>query len=136
MKLMLFLAAILLCMSGCSQIDYVGRQYPPTTTVDLYFSFDDVPKDYEVMGQIVATGSEMVSAEGMQEKMMQKAREKGADAIVILGLERHKTGESQTYKENIESTAKENAAKQTTTAVTTTSNEERKEIRATLIKYK
>ena len=136
MKVMLVVAAAILCLSGCSQIDYVGREYSPTTHIDLFFSLDDIQKDYEVMGHIVATADDMVSAEKLQEKMIQKAREKGADAIVILGLERYKSGESRTYRESTEASSKEEKAKQTTTAVTTTSIEETKEIRATLIKYK
>ena len=132
MKRTALLVAVALFLTACTKIDYVGQEYPPTTHVDLYFSLDDIEKEYEVMGHLVATADEMVSAEKMQEDMLKKAREKGADAIVILGLERYAAGGSSTYTE----TRSKEKNKETTIGKTTTSSEEKKEIRATLLKYK
>ena len=53
------------------------------------------------MGHLVADDDEMVSAEKMQEDTLKKAREKGADAIVILSLERYAAGGSSTCMETI-----------------------------------
>ena len=132
MKQVILLIAVLVFMFSCTKIDYVGREYPPTEHVDIFFSLDDVELEYTIMGHITATADDFVSAEKMQKEMLQKAREKGADALVILGLEHYTTGGKSTYAETVEK--KED--KETTTGVTTTSVEEKKEIKGTLLKYK
>ena len=35
---------------GCAEVDYVGEAFWPTTNVDLYFSKEDIEKEYTVMG--------------------------------------------------------------------------------------
>ncbi len=135
-RTMTFLVVTVLCIAGCATIDYVGKEYPPTTQVDIFFALEDVERDYEVMGHLIATGNELVSAEKMQEQMLEKAREKGADAVVILGFERYISGESSKYTETIEMKEKDDGTKEVTTAETKTSSEETKEVKATLLKYK
>lgn len=125
----------LLCLVvviGCTKIDYVGRSYTPTVNVDIFFSMDDVTVAHEVMGHMVAHADDIVSAEKMQKKMVDKAKKVGADAVVILGLERYQSGESTSAKETTEDTGKKT---KTTTTVSTDSKYE-KEITATLLKYK
>ena len=85
--LSLFFAA---CGDG---IDYVGDSYLPTSDVDVYFSEDDVIEDYQKMGYATAEGD---SAEELQERLIKKARENGADGIVFEGVDRVKTGEITT----------------------------------------
>ncbi|KPJ60359.1 MAG: hypothetical protein AMJ46_07260 [Latescibacteria bacterium DG_63] len=133
---MTLLMAAALCLVGCATIDYVGREYPPTTHVDLFFSLDDVEQDYEVMGHVIATGNALVSAEKMQKQMLEKAREKGADAIVILGFERYVSGESSKYTETTETRERKGKTQEVTTAQTKTTAEETKEVKATLLKYR
>lgn len=136
MRYIISISAILVFLLGCTKIDYVGEEYPPTSHVDIFFSLDDVERDYKMMGHMVASAGDIVSAEKMQKKMLEKAREKGADAIVILGLERYQSGEKTTYRETSETKPKKGKIKTTTTATTSTSAEEKKEITATLLKYK
>lgn len=126
----LALAALLL--TACAHIDYVGRTYPPTNKVDLYFHESDVDAPFEVMGTIIARANDFVSAEKLQSKIMKKAGEKGADAVVITGLDRYKTGTSTTYNEE----TKERRRGTITEGSSTTSDENEKEIRATFLKYK
>ncbi len=85
--LSLFFAA---CGDG---IDYVGDSYLPTSDVDVYFSEDDVIEDYQKMGYATAEGD---NAEELQERLIKKARENGADGIVFEGVDRVKTGEITT----------------------------------------
>ena len=73
----------LVLVFACTKIDYVGESYAPTSQVDMYFSEDEVTIEYRVMGRMVAHANDAVSAEKMQKKMMKKAREKGADGIII-----------------------------------------------------
>lgn len=124
------LAALL--VTACAHIDYVGRTYPPTNKVDLYFDEHEVDAPYDVMGQIVARANDLVSAEKLQSKIMKKAGEKGADAVVITGLERYKTGESTSYEER----TKERRRGTVTTGSSSTSDTNEKEIRAIFLKYR
>lgn len=117
---------------ACTKIDYVGESYSPTTQVDMYFSEDEVTREHRVMGRMVAHANDAVSAEKMQKKMMKKAREKGADGIIILGLERYQSGETTTHEENTKDTKKGTK----TRGVVKTEVKFEKEIKAILIKYK
>jgi hypothetical protein len=125
-------AALVFALSACAHVDYVGRSYPPTSKVDLYFDERDVRAEYEVMGQVIATANDFVSAEKLQAKLMKKAGEKGADAVVINGMDRYKTGSSTTYEEE----TKEGKKGTKTTGSSSTSDTKEKEIRAVFLKYK
>jgi hypothetical protein len=123
-------------LAGCATVDYVGESYAPTTHVDVYYSESNVQRPYKTMGEVVATGDVFVSTNQLQEKMSERAREKGADAVVILGLEHVETGTSTNYQENTtESKDKKGRIKTTTTGSENTSVEEKKKIRAIFIKY-
>ena len=132
MKKILFPLLLLLIISGCTKIDYIGEEYPPTSNVELFFDEDDIEYDYKIMGQLVATAGDFISSEKMLEDIKKKAMEKGADGVIIIGMDRYVSGETTTYKE----TTKEKKNKTVTTGTTTTSAEEKKEIIATFIKYK
>lgn len=130
------LLIIAICITACTKIDYIGEEYPPTTHVDLFFDMDDVTREHKVMGHLIATADDMVSAEKMQKKMMKKAREKGADAIVITGFEKFRSGETTSYKETTEEgQTKKGNLKTTTTATSSTKVDEKKQIEAVLLKY-
>lgn len=134
-KLLLFLP-LLLVFASCTKVDYVGEEYPPTDHVDLYFAVADAPSGYKVMGYIVASAPDMVSAEKMQKKMMEKARAKGADGLIIEGLNRYQSGSNTNYAEtSTQKTDDKGKTKTTTHGSTSTSNESEKEIKGTLIKY-
>ena len=127
---------VLLCLSACTKIDYIGEEYPPTIHVDLFFDMDDVTREHKVMGNLIATADEGVSTEKMQKKIIEKAMKKGADAVVIIGFEKYQSGESTTYKETSEEgKTKRGKHKTTTTATSSTSVDEKKQIKAVFIKY-
>jgi len=131
-----FLVTLFAVLGGCTKIDYIGDEYPPTSHVDLYFSEEDVDREHRVMGHLVATADDAVSAEKMQKDMKKKAMEKGADAIIIIGLEKYQAGETTKYTETTEEgTTKKGNPKTTTTATSSTTSEEKKQIKAILIKY-
>lgn len=127
---------LMVLVIGCTKIDYIGEEYPPTSHVDMFFSMDDVDRDYRVMGHVVATAPDLVSAQKMQKKILEEAQKKGADAVVILGMERYQAGESTTYTETTKTTDTKKGTKSTTTATSKTDVEEKKEIKATFIKYR
>lgn len=136
MKFAVLSMVLILVIAGCTKIDYVGEEYPPTTHVDLFFSMDDVEQDYKIMGHVVATADDIVSAEKMQKKILEEARKKGADGVVILGMERYQAGSSTSYSETTETKDTKKGTKSTTTATTKTDVEEKKEIKATFLKYR
>ena len=84
---------MLLFVSACGDdvdIDYLGDSYTPTSHVDVYFSEDDVTQGYLVIGHATADGG---TTEALQEKLIEKARESGADGIIFEKLDRVETGE-------------------------------------------
>jgi hypothetical protein len=126
-----FLVLSVLFVAACAKIDYIGQSYPPTTHVDLYFSDADIREDYQVMGHVIAQANEGISIENLQKQLEAKAREKGADGIVIHGFDRIQTGETTVYNEETNRGRK----KRSTTAITTTNAEEGRQIKAIFIKY-
>jgi O6-methylguanine-DNA--protein-cysteine methyltransferase len=126
-----FLVLSVLFVAACAKIDYIGQSYPPTTHVDLYFSDADIREDYQVMGHVIAQANEGISIESLQKQLEAKAREKGADGIVIHGFDRIQTGETTTYNEE----AKRGEKKRSIAAITITSAEEERQIKAIFIKY-
>lgn len=92
-KIIVLILSMILFVTACGSdddVDYLGGSYPPTSGVDVYFSEDDITEDYLVMGHATVDGSD---AEELQEKLIEKARERGADGIIFEGLDRVKTGE-------------------------------------------
>lgn len=136
MRLALLSVVLLLTLAACTKIDYVGEEYAPTDQVDMFFSEAEIKVDYKVMGHLIATADDYVSSGKMQKKIMEEARKKGADAVVILGLDRYQSGESQQYNETTETKEKKSGTKTVTSATTTTSVEEKKKIQAIFIKYR
>ena len=134
-KLSLIALAVMLTGS-CTKIDYVGKSYAPTANVDVYFSLEDIKGNYEVMGHLTATAGEFTSSEKMQEKIIEKAREKGADAVVILGLDHYVKDGGTSWSETTETEHTGDGKKTTTTGSQSNNTEEMKEISARFIKYK
>ena len=129
-------AMIAIMSISCTKIDYVGKSYAPTANVDIYFSLDDVKGSYEVMGHLTATAGSFVSSEKMQEKILEKARKKGADAVVILGLDHYVTDGGSSWSETTETKDTGDGTKTTTSGSASSGTEEMKEITARFIKYK
>lgn len=89
---LLFALASLVVATSCISVDYLGKSYAPTTNVDLFFDQNDITKEYEVMGTINAEMPEWMNMEKLQERLIEKAREKGADAVLVADLEKQVTG--------------------------------------------
>ena len=74
-----------LFVSGCASVNYVGDEFSPTETVDIYYSEDAIDKDYDLIGHGLGSGF-WVRNQKIQSKLIEEAKEKGADAILITGL--------------------------------------------------
>lgn len=131
MRKVLFVVLILL-IAGCTKINYIGEQYPPTTHVDMYFSEEDVEKEYKVMGHVEVIAGEFVDVDKMQKDLMEKAREVGADGVIILGLDEYVTGQRSSWSES--TVDKEHSS--TTSGSTSSTPIKEKKIKSLFIKYK
>lgn len=92
-KIMVVILSMILFFTACGDdvdVDYLGDSYTPTSHVDVYFSEDDVTEGYLVMGHATADGGD---TEVLQETLIEKARDSGADGIIFEGFNRVETGE-------------------------------------------
>ena len=132
-------ASVLLLLSGCVSVDYVGKTYAPTSNVDVYFSPDDVKRPYQTMGLVRAQVDVIPftnQSQQLQDKLIAEARQRGADGIIIGQIDQRTTpGTSQTT--GVATTKKKNSGKKTTTYTETTTSDTNDviELRGTLIHY-
>ncbi len=78
---------ILIVIIGCSaNVNYVGKEFEPTTTVDVYFQAAEIEKEYTIIGHAIGSGCDFVSNDKVQKKLIEEAKSKGADAILITGI--------------------------------------------------
>lgn len=132
----LYAVAVLACFAaGCATVDYVGESYQPTSHVDVFFAEKDVPKEYQVIGQVLASGDEYVSASALNTKLMARAREKGADGVIILEVSRKpmNTAPEVTETTTVSNTYQGKVIEKKATASTPA---EHNEIKALFIRYK
>ena len=76
---------IVILLGGCRKVDFVGEEYPSTDHVDLYCSWQDVQEDHRVIGHFVPADDDLRNIPKMRKQMLEAARKKGADALVIVG---------------------------------------------------
>lgn len=73
------------CTAGCAKVNYVGDEFTPTSSVDVYYSEAAIERAYDLIGHGIGSGV-WVKNNKIQEKLIEEAKEKGADAILIKGL--------------------------------------------------
>lgn len=73
---------------GCSHVNYVGKSYEPTSHVDVFYSEEEISKEYTVIGHAIGAGQIFVSTNKIQRNLIKKARSQGADAILITDIDR------------------------------------------------
>jgi hypothetical protein len=77
--------SIFIIFSSCTTtIDYIGNSYAPTQKPDLYVSGESIERPYKIVGKgyahLRAFGR---SPESIQQKILDKAKAKGADAVLV-----------------------------------------------------
>jgi hypothetical protein len=132
----LLLLAMVAC--GCVSVDYVGKTYPPTASVDLYMSAADVPRPYEVIGESRAQVEALPfsnPAQQLQTKLLAEAQSRGANGVILGGLNTRQTSSTSTTVGQAQSKKKGSKKNTQYTDTTTTNVDEVTELRGTLIRY-
>ncbi len=79
--------------AGCIKQDYMGETYAPTQNVLVFYDESEIDmSEYHVMGSDTATASGRTDSQKIVEEMRMKAREVGADAMVVTGVEKYASG--------------------------------------------
>lgn len=121
-------------VSSCAvETTYIGKAYPVTDAPELFFSWDDVPEDYETMGHIMASPRFFGTLEKAQSVIEKRAREKGADAVVFEGIGMTTSNPTYTTTEHIE---RNDDGSSTRTATTKRDVSVSTRLEATFIKYR
>ncbi len=125
--------------AGCVSVDYVGKSYPPTASVDLFMTSDDVRRPYEVIGEARAQVEALPftsPAEQLQQKLLAEARSRGANAVILGSITSRQVASTSTTTGQATTKKKSDKKKSTQYTDTTTTNvEEVNELRGTLIRY-
>jgi hypothetical protein len=138
MKLRFCIPVVFLLLAGCASINYLGESYPPTQHVDLFFSEEDVKKEYKVIGRMEATADadELIySSDKFTDAILKKAREKGADGVVILDFGKVMTGTSESRDRTRTTEEREHGTVTRDNETTRQSVEEKRRVEALVIKY-
>ncbi len=97
-SLFLSFTSLILFLTSCMTVSYVGDRYQPTSKVDIYYAGKDVKEEYKVIGHL----SELIGALNGEERakraIVKKAQEVGAHAIIITGIENSGGKNSQSYQ--------------------------------------
>ena len=76
---------LMLAFYSCTKLNYLGSSYTPTRNVDVFVDPSAVKKPYTIIGKGYFDYSvySLSLTEKMQKKAIQKAKDKGADAILF-----------------------------------------------------
>lgn len=136
------IAAAVLCAAlwgGCVSVDYVGKSYPPTASVELFMTPDDVKRPYEVIGEARAQVEALPftsPADQLQQKLLAEAQSRGANAVILGSITSRQVSSTSTTTGQATTKKKSDKKKNTQYADTTTTNvQEVNELRGTLIRY-
>jgi len=70
--------------SSClPHINYLGNSFPPTKEPDFYVDEKSIEKPYKIVGKGYPNGVGTLTLKTLQKKAIEKAKKKGADAVLI-----------------------------------------------------
>lgn len=120
--------------SSCSKssFDYIGKTYPPTSDPEIFMRDQDVERDYEVMGKVIAEVPYNKKLKYVQNKVMNVARQNGADGVLFSDVDIRSTGYSRATGGGSTGGRKGSIGG----SVSSVKDNEVKSIEAVLIKYK
>jgi len=77
------LLSFLFCSCVTHRQGYLGSSYTPTKNVDVFVEVSTIKKPYTVMGKTFIETDSFTNLERVQQKAIEKAKQKGADAILF-----------------------------------------------------
>ena len=94
--LALLAAGIGLLAAGCIDLEYVGQEFEPTPMSRPVVFFQNrteiPPGEYRIIGRAVLTAPDGTLGYDIQEKLLNTAREAGADAVCLVSSKQVKVG--------------------------------------------
>ncbi len=92
----LMMAAAAVILAGCVNVDYVGQRFEPLEEYASVRVFkenaDFSPEEYKVIGRAAFSAPGDYSSVEIWEKIMETAREYGADGVKVISAQRELTG--------------------------------------------
>ena len=80
----IYIALLIVIFSACSaHIKYMGNSFPPTREPDFYVDEKSIDKPYKIVGKGYPNGVGTLTLKSLQRKAIEKAKKKGADAVLI-----------------------------------------------------
>ena len=73
----------LLLVASCTTVNYTGPTYAPTTKVAIFYDKSKIKQPYKVMGTATTDTWYTYQSRHIKEAMVEKAKEVGADAILV-----------------------------------------------------
>ena len=75
---------LIVIFSSCSaHINYMGNSFAPTREPDFYVDEKSIDKPYKIIGKGYPNSVGTLTLKSMQRKAIEKAKKKGADAVLI-----------------------------------------------------
>lgn len=85
------LLGIILLASCSPHLYYIGDQFNPTDSVQVYYNLQDIQKPYKVIGRLTNEPGTTNDPNVVKEAMIKKAKQIGANGIVFDELRSTKT---------------------------------------------
>lgn len=82
-KLYSLLLSILFSSCFAPALNYLGSSYAPTKDIDVYVDASAIKKPYSIMGKSYFDMRGLITLEQVQQAAIEKAKQKGADAILF-----------------------------------------------------
>lgn len=92
-KNIVLISGLLFAVSCAPTVNYIGKNYNPTQNIDVFLDTNDVKKNYEVIGKVDGISGILGSSyQDIQAKIVQTAKDKGADAVILYNMEQRIIG--------------------------------------------
>lgn len=94
MKKSILISLVVISTACNNKIIYYGRTYQPTQNIDIFFRESDITEPNEIMGKVTYEVTAKRSSDKVQEKIVNRIKAKGADAILFDEIALTTTGSS------------------------------------------
>ncbi|HET9430513.1 MAG TPA: hypothetical protein VFO70_05020 [Chitinophagaceae bacterium] len=82
----IYLLLLTIILFSCTRVRYIGRNFPVTEEIAVFINEQSVPGSYDYIGKGYVQHIGPFNPEKIQKLAIKKAREKGANAIIITDL--------------------------------------------------